>query len=157
SRTIRADMRNLPPDPPSSEITPQGLYLTRREFMRNSALTLGTAAAVGGTLVSIVGNAPPPDQALAAGVPAPEITSIDATGAFDTDEPQTSFRDVTTYNNYYEFGVEKDDPARNAHTLNTRPWTISIEGSVAKPQTIGIDDLMKMFPLEDRVYRMRCV
>ena len=80
-----------------------------------------------------------------------------AKGPHDTDEALTSYRDVATYNNFYEFGVDKGDPAQNAHTLQTRPWTVSIEGEVAKPQVIDIDTLLTWFPPEQRVYRMRCV
>lgn len=151
-------MKNLPKEPPSSEITPQALYLSRREFIRNGALTLGTAAVTGGSLLWLVGKGPPPDQpaeAPVAGARAPAISTT--SGLYDTDEAQTPFKDVTTYNNYYEFGVDKGDPARNAHTLQTRPWTISVEGEVARPRVIDIDDLLKWFPLEQRVYRMRCV
>ena len=72
-------------------------------------------------------------------------------------EARNTWEQITTYNNFYEFGTDKDDPARNAHTLRPRPWTISVEGEVKKPQRIGIDDLVKWFPLEERVYRMRCV
>ena len=76
---------------------------------------------------------------------------------YDTDEPMTPFGSITTYNNYYEFGLDKDEPARNAHTLQTRPWTISVEGEVANPQVIDIDTLLQWFTLEQRIYRMRCV
>jgi sulfoxide reductase catalytic subunit YedY len=152
-------MSRLPPEPPNNEITPKDLYLSRREFIRNSALTLGTAAGVGTGLLWLVGKGPAPDvpdapqaQPLPAGV---LLASSNA--AFDTEEPQTSQRDVTTYNNFYEFGLDKGDPSRNAHTLKPRPWTVSIEGEVARPQVIDIDDLLKWFPLEQRVYRMRCV
>ena len=72
-------------------------------------------------------------------------------------ETPTPFRDITTYNNFYEFGTDKSDPAENALTLKPRPWTLTIEGEVAKPQTIDIDQLLKWFPLEERTYRMRCV
>ncbi len=149
-------MKDLPKEPPSSEITPKQLYLTRREFMKNSALTLGTAAAMGGGLLWLLGKKPPPD-ATPAPAQAESVLAATSSGLYDTDEPQTPLRDVTTYNNFYEFGLEKDDPARNAHTLQTRPWTISVEGEVARPQTIAIEDLLKWFPLEQRVYRMRCV
>jgi len=149
-------MNDLPKEPPSSEITPKHLYLSRREFIKNSALTLGTAAGVGGGLLWLTGQKPPPDL--------PEVPPLTqnvvaaaSTGLYDTDEPQTPLRDVTTYNNFYEFGLDKDDPARNAHSLQTRPWTIAVEGEVARPQTIAIEDLLKWFPLEQRVYRMRCV
>jgi sulfoxide reductase catalytic subunit YedY len=69
----------------------------------------------------------------------------------------TSYRDVTTYNNFYEFGLDKDDPAINAGTLRPRPWTITIEGEVSKPQVVDIDTLIKWAPIEQRIYRMRCV
>ena len=72
-------------------------------------------------------------------------------------EKTTSYRDATTYNNFYEFGTEKDDPAANAHRLRTRPWTVSVEGECLKPRTFGIDDLLKLSPMEERIYRLRCV
>src|SRR5205814_2548192 len=96
--------------------------------------------------------------------PAPTAAAAQAAAAvatvpspYDTDEKMTPFQSVTTYNNYYEFGVDKDEPARNAHTLQTRPWTISVEGEVARPQVIDIDTLLQWFTPEQRVYRMRCV
>jgi sulfoxide reductase catalytic subunit YedY len=141
--------------PPSSEITPERLYLGRREFLKNSALTLGTAVAVGGGLQWLVGAGPPPDPPEEPPLVLPVAPS--AGGAFDTDEPPTSYQAVTTYNNYYEFGLDKDDPARNAHTLRTEPWTISVEGEVAEPRVIGMETLLQWFPLQDRIYRMRCV
>jgi methionine sulfoxide reductase catalytic subunit len=69
----------------------------------------------------------------------------------------TPYKDVTTYNNFYEFGLDKSDPAANAHTLKPRPWTVRIEGEVRKPLVIDMEQLLKWFPLEERVYRMRCV
>ena len=151
-------MTRLPKEPPSGEITPEPLFWRRREFIRNSGLIAGTAAVTGGPLVWLVGKSPPPDPpaepAIAADLPAAPVVTA---SPFDTTEPRTPYKDVTTYNNYYEFGTDKGDPAVNAHTLQTRPWTISVEGEVAKPQTIAIDDLLKWFPLEQRIYRMRCV
>ena len=76
---------------------------------------------------------------------------------FDTNEKQTPYKDVTSYNNFYEFGIDKSDPARNAKNLKTQPWTISIEGLVKKPQVYALEDLIKGFTIEDRIYRMRCV
>ena len=70
---------------------------------------------------------------------------------------KTPFESVTTYNNFYEFGTDKSDPAEYAYSLKPRPWTVTIEGEVARPQVIDIDQLLKWFPLEERVYRMRCV
>jgi sulfoxide reductase catalytic subunit YedY len=135
--------------------------------MKDGALTLGTATVVGGGLTWLVSKSPPPDVVetlpLAATLPLPETPTVAepgdgaASGLYDTDEALTPERDVVTYNNFYEFGLEKGDPARNAHTLQTRPWTISVEGEVVKPQTIDIDTLLTWFPLEQRIYRMRCV
>src|SRR5438128_7145615 len=148
-------MRQLSRLPRTSEITPEPIFLRRREFLRNSALAAGTAAVVGTGLSWLVGQGPPPDP------PAeqPPIAAAEATsaGVYDTDEPPTSNQAVTTYNNFYEFGLDKDEPARNAHTLQTRPWTISVEGEVARPAVIDFDTLLQWFALEDRVYRMRCV
>ena len=72
-------------------------------------------------------------------------------------EKPTSYKDVTTYNNFYEFGLDKDDPARNAGRMKTRPWTVAVEGEVGKPKVFDIEELLKLAPMEDRVYRMRCV
>jgi len=99
---------------------------------------------------------PPPDLPEVEALPGADAPKPVAT-SFDTDEPLTSQKDVITYNNFYEFGLDKDDPARNAHTLRPRPWTVEIEGEVARPQTIDIDTLLSWFPQEQRIYRMRCV
>ena len=115
-------MSNLPKEPPSSEITPQRLYLSRREFMRSSALTLGTAAAVGSGLLVLGSKSPPPDQPPppTIGGEGVEVASLNYTRTYDLAEAITPFKDVTTYNNFYEYGLEKSDPARNAHLLQTR-------------------------------------
>ena len=121
-----------PSDIPSREITPEPLYWTRREFMR--AAGLGVAAGV--ALPSLLrGEAAPPSD----------------------DDKLTPYKDVTTYNNYYEFGTEKDDPWRNATAFRTRPWTVRVEGEVKSPATWAFDDLVKPFKPEERVYRHRCV
>src|SRR5262249_22197492 len=153
-------MDNPAPEPPSSEITPESLYLRRRELIKNGARIFGTAALVGSGLTYLVHAAPAPD--------APETPPLEAASAsdtpqivsdteFDTDEPRTAYQSVTTYNNFYEFGLDKDEPALNAHTLQPRPWTIEVGGLVSQPQTIDIDGLLTWFPLQERVYRMRCV
>jgi sulfoxide reductase catalytic subunit YedY len=80
-----------------------------------------------------------------------------ANAAFSTVEKQTPYKDVTTYNNYYEFGTDKSEPARNAGTLKPRPWKVSVEGLVKSPKTYDLDDLMKLAPMEERIYRLRCV
>ena len=162
-------MSKLAPEPPSSEITPESLYLGRREFLKNGALAAGTAVAVGSGLLWLIGNKPPPDApdvqpsvqvaAPAADASASEQTATAPTiaGPYDVDEPPTSLQSVTTYNNFYEFGLDKSDPARNAHTLQTRPWTIDVDGEVAQSRTIDVDTRLQWFTPEDRVYRMRCV
>jgi sulfoxide reductase catalytic subunit YedY len=152
-------VRTLPREPSSSEITPESLYLRRREFIKNAALSVGTAAVFGSGLVWLVGQRPPPDapdQPPLAEAPA-AATEPAGPGQYDTDEAMTTYQAVTTYNNYYEFGIDKDDPARNAHTLQTRPWTISVEREVARPQVVDVDTLLHWFSPEQRVYRMRCV
>ena len=147
-------------DVPSFEITPEGLYLRRREFIRNAALFTATSAGVGGGLLWLMqgGRAEPkrPATEVATAAAQPALT-IARRGLYVTDEAQTPYRDVTTYNNFYEFGTEKSDPAERAATLRTHPWTIAVEGEVSRPQVIDIDTLLEWFPLEERVYRMRCV
>jgi methionine sulfoxide reductase catalytic subunit len=154
--------------PRSSEITPESLYLRRREFIKNGVLAAGTAAVVGSGLLWLIGNGPPPDpveeppapagQSQAAQPPAPIQAAVPAaSGPYTVDEPLTSLKDVSSYNNFYEFGLDKGDPVRNAQNFQTRPWTVSIEGEVKQPQTVDIDTLLGWFPQEERVYRMRCV
>jgi sulfoxide reductase catalytic subunit YedY len=127
---------------PSSEITPERLYLRRRELMRAG----GALAAVGALGLERRAGAAEP-----AALPNVKKSS------YRVDEKQTDYKDITTYNNFYEFGTDKGDPAANAHTLKTRPWTVAFEGELKKPQTIDIDSMLKLFPLEERVYRLRCV
>ncbi|MBK9360207.1 MAG: protein-methionine-sulfoxide reductase catalytic subunit MsrP [Rubrivivax sp.] len=135
--------------PVPSEITPRAAYAGRRDWLRQVAL-----AAAGTTLGSWAAR-----DALAAappvGAPLPGARSTVA-GAVTMEKP-TSRQDATTYNNFYEFGTDKADPAANAHTLKTRPWTVAIEGEVKKPQTLDLDALMKLAPMEERIYRLRCV
>jgi methionine sulfoxide reductase catalytic subunit len=94
-------------------------------------------------------------QGAAKGAPLPGVRS-DVAGALVMDK-LTPQKDATSYNNFYEFGTDKSDPARNAHTLKTRPWTVAVEGAVAKPRVYGIDELLKLAPMEERIYRLRCV
>ncbi|HEY6512358.1 MAG TPA: protein-methionine-sulfoxide reductase catalytic subunit MsrP [Burkholderiaceae bacterium] len=131
--------------PLSSEITPQSVFHARRRWLAAA----GALAALGPRLAWPQGNA------AAAGAALPAVRSA-VPGAF-TMEKATPQADATSYNNYYEFGTDKSDPAQHAHTLKTRPWTVSIEGEVKKPATFGIDDLLKLAPMEERVYRLRCV
>jgi len=131
------------PKPEPLEATPLSLYLRRREFLALGAGSVVTAAALAGTLK-------------AADAMPPLLPNV-AKGPFGTDEKQTPYEAVTTYNNYYEFGTDKADPAKNAGGFRSRPWTVSFEGEIEHPQKVGIDELLSWFPLEERVYRMRCV
>jgi sulfoxide reductase catalytic subunit YedY len=124
----------------SSEITPHGLYLNRRSFIAGAA----TALALGLRGEASAQPAGPPLKAL----PNP---------AYKLEDALTPLKDVTTYNNFYEFGVNKEDPARLAHTLKPRPWAVNVDGLAHKPKTFDIDDILKMAPLEERVYSLRCV
>lgn len=126
---------------------------TRREFLRSATLFTATVAGLGGGLELITRR---PGSAAGAQGAAP-VARKRVLGPYDTSEPVTSYDAITSYNNFYEFGLGKDDPSRNAGSLRTRPWTVKIDGEVRKPQTVDIDTLQSWFPLEDRVYRMRCV
>lgn len=144
-------------EPKSSEITPEALWFRRREFLRRAGLFTATAAAWGTSLSLLSGRgeadpAPPPKRREA--IPGLRIADK---GRFDTDEPRTTFEAVTTYNNYYELGLSKSDPARLGHLIRPRPWTIRIEGEVDQPQTLDLDKVLAWFGLQERVYRMRCV
>jgi len=111
---------------------------------------------VGVGLSQLIRAAPPPDAKEEP--PLADATIVAQPSDYDVPgEERTPFQAVSTYNNFYEFGLDKDEPAMNAHTLVTRPWTIAVGGEVAEPRTIDIEDLLKWFPLEERVYRMRCV
>ncbi|MFT3914080.1 MAG: protein-methionine-sulfoxide reductase catalytic subunit MsrP [Anaeromyxobacteraceae bacterium] len=131
------------PDEKEANVTPERLWLTRREL-----LATGAAGALGLALPRAAGaEAQPTGQALQV------ARTLDRSGG----EAKNTWDQITTYNNFYELGTDKADPSRNAGTLRARPWTIAVEGEVKKPQTVGIDDLLKWFPLEERIYRMRCV
>jgi methionine sulfoxide reductase catalytic subunit len=127
----------------SSEITDERLYLDRRRFI-TGATALGAAALW-------------PPAADAAKVPTGAPLKATRNAAFVHPDQPNKFEDAASYNNFYEFGVNKDDPARLAHTLKTRPWTVKVEGLVQKPKTYDIDELLRAFPLEERVYSLRCV
>jgi len=159
-------MGKLPKEPPSSEITPEPLYKGRRELLKNAALFAGTTAAIGGGLWGLVrrGSRADPPEPLITAPPLPTAAAPATSGGapapkspYSIDDDPTPYKDITTYNNYYELGLDKSDPAENAATLRPRPWTVTVEGEVKKPQTIDIDTLLSWFPLEERVYRMRCV
>jgi len=133
-----------PADIRPSEITSETNYLNRRQFMR-AGLIAGAGLATGPSLAGTV----PAD----AGV---ELANV-ASSPFSTREKPNSYEDITTYNNFYEFGTGKGDPVRNAQDLETRPWTIRVDGLAEKTGIFDFDDFMKPFDLEERIYRMRCV
>src|SRR6266478_1890702 len=133
---------------PSSEITPRATYLNRRNFLAGATIT-GAAAITGFAFRDLV---------------APTLTAhanakIDGLqkSPFSTTEKQTPYKDVTTYNNFYEFSTEKDGPADLAKNFKTRPWTVTIDGDVKKKQVLDVDTIIKMAVPEERIYRHRCV
>ncbi len=130
----------------SSEITPESVYRNRREFLQSAAMGAAGLAAtsVFGTLI---GEARTQD---------PQWKRPPA-GPYNTDEEITPFKDITTYNNFYEFGTDKDDPHRNAQSFRTRPWKVAVEGEIKRPAVYHLEDFLKPHKLEDRVYRLRCV
>lgn len=135
--------------PVASDITPESVYRDRRRFL--------AAAGVGAT-ATLAALAARRAHALGAGA-ALEAAALPAVrnAAFSTPQKPTPYSDITTYNNFYEFGTSKSDPARFAGSLRTRPWTVVVEGEAHKPRTFGIDDLLKLAPMEERIYRHRCV
>ncbi|MCA6218801.1 protein-methionine-sulfoxide reductase catalytic subunit MsrP [Ideonella sp. B7] len=136
--------------PISSEITPREAWQSRRQWLQAAALA-GTGLAGWTAREALAQPASPPGK-----LPRLAATRSGVAGAIVMDRP-TAYEDITRYNNFYEFGTDKGDPNRLAGSLQTRPWTVSIEGAVHKPRSFGIDDLLKLAPLEDRIYRLRCV
>ncbi|MBI4735369.1 MAG: protein-methionine-sulfoxide reductase catalytic subunit MsrP [candidate division NC10 bacterium] len=124
----------------ASEITDLKLYCNRREFM------------VGAAALALF-----PTVAAATSTPSGQPLKATRNPAFNNSDAATKFESATTYNNFYEFGVNKEDPARLAHTLRPRPWTVQVDGHVAKPKTYDVNDLLRLSPLEERVYALRCV
>ena len=123
----------------SGDVTDPKLYISRRELMTGAAAW---------TLWPAEGGA---------AAPAAPPLRASRNAAFSVSEPPTKFEHATTYNNFYEFGVDKDDPSRLAGSLRTRPWSVQVDGLVHKPRTFDIDELLRLFPLEERVYALRCV
>jgi methionine sulfoxide reductase catalytic subunit len=129
-------------DIPSSEITPEAVYQSRRDFMR-IALTAATGAMVGGCATDTSA--------------AQDTLPIARKSPLSTTETPHTWQQITTYNNYYEFGTDKSEPARYASKLTVKPWTVKVDGLVSKPGDYGIEDLVDFNQLEERVYRHRCV
>lgn len=132
---------------PNSEITDEALYRERREFLRTAV-----AAACGAAIISLV-----PNKLRATLIQDARSWKPAHPSKFDTAEELTPLNDVSSYNNYYEFGIDKEDPAQYAGTLKTQPWTVAIDGHVKKPAAYHYEDIVKNQSLEDRIYRHRCV
>lgn len=132
-----------------ADITDEQVYAQRRRFLRLGAA--GALALVGGQAwAGLFGRQaePPPGQ--------PDFPDLPR-GPFGTDEEPTGFTDATGYNNFYELGSDKSDPAANAHRLKTAPWSVTVTGEVERPGTYTLEDILKPHPLEERIYRLRCV
>ena len=142
-RTDRGFNHNI-----SSEITPLSVYAQRREFLQRMAAA-GWLAGGGVALAQSPVTRP--------GKLAPLNATVSALAGAQASDTPTPYKNASTYNNFYEFGTDKSDPAENAHTLKTRPWTVEIEGLVKKPGKLNLEDLLKLSPMEERIYRMRCV
>lgn len=140
-----------PPNILASEITPEAVYLNRRQFMQR-ALTASLTASIAATTPSLLSNSAHATET--AGSVFPQLKKD---SPFNTDEELTDYDDVTGYNNFYEFGTSKSDPARYAKSLNTRPWSIDVEGECEQAGSIDIEDILKLFTMEERIYRLRCV
>jgi sulfoxide reductase catalytic subunit YedY len=134
------------PDIRSSEITDQKLYLRRREFLEAASIPALTALA--GFAPGAIGTAGAQTR-----TKLPNVRK----SSYTVNETQTPYESVTTYNNFYEFGTDKEDPAATSKRFRTKPWSVKIEGEVAKPATYTLEDILKPHALEERVYRLRCV
>lgn len=119
-----------------NDVTDYSVYLKRREFIK-----AGSAALAGIGLAGVMGK----------------VSAKTPTSTFSTDEEPTSWESATTYNNYYEFGTDKSDPAKNAHTLITDPWSVKVDGECEKPGEYTLEDIVQPMTIEERIYRMRCV
>ena len=137
------------------EITSQSTYVNRRDWLKSGAIGVGgLSMASWAQRSAIAQDAVWGSRSGKNGVLAARPSTL--AGA-QTVEKVTTYKDATSYNNFYEFGTDKSDPAANAHTLQTQPWTVEVSGLVKKPMKFSIEDLLKLSPMEERIYRMRCV
>ncbi len=143
--------RTIVPPIPSSDITPESVYLRRRELMRAAGLGVSALALGTGQKASAAENG----GGLEGQRQALEFSPSEALPG--EQDKLTPYRDVTGYNNFYEFGTDKDDPARYAHEMTTAPWSVEVGGLVAKPGKLHLEDILGGFDLEERIYRLRCV
>jgi sulfoxide reductase catalytic subunit YedY len=130
-----------------ADVTPKSVYTNRREFLRAMGFAGSVALAAGAWWKFGVVDE----------VHATSKLNVSAKSPFSTTEKQTPYNDVTHYNNFYEFGTDKTDPGKNAQKFRTSPWTVSVEGEVKKPRKFSMDEILKIAPLEERIYRHRCV
>jgi sulfoxide reductase catalytic subunit YedY len=136
------------PDLTYADVTPKVVYTDRRKFLRDMGIAGAAVALAGERILSIA---------------SPNLTAYATSklnfvkGQFNTDEKVSAVNDVTHYNNFYEFGADKSDPARNSQKFKTSPWTVSVEGEVKAPRKFSMDELLRVAPLEERIYRHRCV
>src|ERR1700694_3458333 len=137
-----------PTDLGYSDVTPKSVYTQRREFLR--AMGIAGTAAFAGAAAWRLGKSHHE-------VHATSKLDIASKSPFSTTEKETPYNDVTHYNNFYEFGIDKTDPAKNAQKFRTSSWTVSVDGEVKKPRKFGMDEILKIAPLEERIYRHRCV
>jgi len=133
--------------PYGSEITPREVFESRRSFIKKIA-----AGSIASTALLEMAS-----REAFAQTPGAQKLAAKLNPAYGTVEKRTAFKDATTYNNFYEFGTDKSDPAQTAGSLRPRPWTVTIEGEIKKPMVLDIDALLKLAPLEERIYRLRCV
>ncbi len=136
------------PDLTYSDVTPKKVYINRRNFLFGLTIAGGAVYAGRGTLNLFLPHAP---------ILGTTKLNVAAKSQLSTSEPQTPYDSVTHYNNFYEFGTDKSDPARNAKNFRTSPWTVSVEGEVKKTLKLSMDEILKLAPLEERIYRHRCV
>ena len=136
---------------PSSEITSREVYDDRRTWLKSAGALGLTGLGLSGLVDGVQAQTAGPGKL--AKLPGAKS----AVAGANVLEKLTAYKDVTSYNNFYEFGTDKADPAENAHTLKPRPWSVVIEGECAKPGRFGLEDLLKVAPMEERVYRLRCV
>ena len=137
----------------SSDITPQTAYLQRRDWLKQLAAGAAGASLAAWAARDAWAQAP----AMRPGKLSPLVGGPSRVSGANTMEKITPYADASSYNNYYEFGTDKADPAKYAHTLPLKPWTVEIEGLVKKPGRMDLEDLLKLSPMEERIYRMRCV
>src|SRR5215467_4612205 len=131
-----------------ADVTPRSVYFNRRQFLYRAGLA--SSAVV---LANKIGSILRPEETVLAASSFPNLVK----SPFSTTEKPSSFNDVSHYNNFYEFGTDKGDPAKNAQKFKTSPWVVSVEGEVKSPRKYSLDDLEKLAPLEERIYRHRCV